>query len=87
MIRRRHRATPGSCRARYAESQGPRGIARAAARWMRDIPPAKFEGTTGPRCATCAVVEADTKEAANWTALRHPFNCSSFGTRRPSITS
>jgi hypothetical protein len=51
MIRRRHRATPGSCRARYAESQGPRGIARAAARWMRDIPPAKFEGTTGPRAA------------------------------------
>jgi hypothetical protein len=32
-------------------------------------------------------MRAQTKQAANWTALRHPFSCSSFGTRRPSITS
>ncbi len=32
-------------------SQGPRGIARAAAGWMWDIAPGKFESTTGLRNA------------------------------------
>ena len=62
MIRRRHRAAPGSGRARYAESQGPRSIAPAAARWTRDIAPAKLERTTGPGCATCG--ERDYAEPA-----------------------
>ena len=43
---------------------GPRGIARAAARWTRDIASAKFEGTTGPRAA-CDNAKAEMKEAAN----------------------
>jgi hypothetical protein len=43
---------------RLAES-GPRGIARAAARWTRDVAPAKFERTIGPR-ATCDDAKAGT---------------------------
>jgi len=64
VIRRRHRAAPGSGRARYAESQGPGGIARAAAPWTNET--FRLSNSRAPPgCAACGVAKADMKESAN----------------------
>ena len=56
----------GHLRQRIAHSRvSPRGIARAAARLAWEIGQQRFEGTVGPRWATCAIAMADMQEAAS----------------------